>query len=405
MKYKSFKTEISLNRTQVEYIEKCFDICINAYNEYLKANDRSKEIKKVVVTANDFYNGIKTGRFMFKGSADFLKAKYRTAGLTTIKNGELFVNRYVYGSMNWPNTKKAQSKHISLHFKPGKYEGEYIKVERHRIHIPYLDWVRIKEKGYLPYKQGHNIISGKIKKEAGRYYVIILVAIKEESSFYRAIVPENAYGIGIDLNITNFATLSDGTVFDNINKAENVLKLKKKLKKEQKDYYRLTRIYRKLPDEEKAKLEFKNMKKRAHKIDVLHKRIKDIKDDYERKCVKAIIDKKPDFVVMEDLKVKEMTNDRRFSKYIADSSFYSFRLRLYIKCLENGIEFRLADKRFPSSHICHDCGAYFTNLTIDDRVFYCPGCGVEIQRDFNASLNLRDTTKYTFWNPSRSDDI
>ena len=103
---------------------------------------------------------------------------------------------------------------------------------------------------------------------------------------------------------------------------------------------------------------------------------------------------KPAYITIEDLNVSGMMKNRHLSKAIASQKFYEFRVKLKVKCEIYGIELRIADRFYPSSKICHNCSNIKKDLKLSDRVYKCPICGEIIDRNLNASLNLRDTKSY-----------
>ena len=118
-----------------------------------------------------------------------------------------------------------------------------------------------------------------------------------------------------------------------------------------------------------------------------------IRTDHINKCVNEIVKTKPSYITIEDLNVSGMMKNRHLSKAAASQKFYEFRTKLKAKCDDNGIELRIADKWYPSSKMCHSCGCIRKDLKLSDRIFKCD-CGYTADRDFNASLNLRDAKTY-----------
>ena len=114
-------------------------------------------------------------------------------------------------------------------------------------------------------------------------------------------------------------------------------------------------------------------------------------------CIKEIVDLHPEFIAVEDLSVMSMVSDKRFAKFVSEEMFYEFRLGLFRKCKEEGIEFRVINKWIPSSKMCHECGFVRKKLSPDEREYVCPSCGVVVNRDYNASLNIRDALNYEVW--------
>lgn len=103
---------------------------------------------------------------------------------------------------------------------------------------------------------------------------------------------------------------------------------------------------------------------------------------------------KPSYITIEDLNVSGMMKNKHLSKAIASQKFYEFRTKLIAKSKELGIEVRLVDRFYPSSKLCHNCGNIKKNLKLSDREYTCK-CGYKVDRDYNASLNLRDAEVYT----------
>ena len=102
---------------------------------------------------------------------------------------------------------------------------------------------------------------------------------------------------------------------------------------------------------------------------------------------------KPSYIAIEDLNVKGMMKNKHLSNAVASQKFYEFRMKLEVKCKELGIELRIIDRWYPSSKLCHECGSIKKDLKLSDRKYNCE-CGYHVDRDFNASLNLRDALTY-----------
>ena len=110
-------------------------------------------------------------------------------------------------------------------------------------------------------------------------------------------------------------------------------------------------------------------------------------------CVNEIVKTKPSYITIEDLNVSGMMKNRHLSKAVASQKFYEFGTKLETKCKENGIELRVADRWYPSSKLCHECGCIKKDLKLSDREYICD-CGYHTDRDYNAALNLRDAKTY-----------
>lgn len=194
-------------------------------------------------------------------------------------------------------------------------------------------------------------------------------------------------GIGIDLGLKDFAIVSDGKTYKNINKSAKIKKLEKKLRREQRC---LSRKYENLKKGESTQ---KNIQKQKLKVQKLHHRINNVRTDYINKSIAEIVKTKPSYITIEDLNVSGMIKNRHLSKAVASQKFYEFRTKLKAKCDQNGIELRVVGRWFPSSKICHCCGAIKKDLKLSDRIYRC-NCGYTSDRDLNAALNLRDALTY-----------
>ena len=244
-------------------------------------------------------------------------------------------------------------------------------VERHRIKIPTLKWVRLKEKAYIPVNA--KVVSGVITKDAGRYYVSVIIDID-----YKSKNDNTGSGMGVDLGIKEFAVCSNGFIYKSINKTHKIKKLEKQLKQKQRQ------LSRKLLKHKKGE-STKNIDKQQLKVQKLHQTLRNKRHDYINKIINDIIKRKPSFITIEN---------KHLSNAIAKQCFYLFRQKLYDKCKVSGIELRIADRFYPSSKSCCKCGLINKNLKLKDRLFSC-SCGLHIDRDLNASINLMNTVSYT----------
>lgn len=131
-----------------------------------------------------------------------------------------------------------------------------------------------------------------------------------------------------------------------------------------------------------------NIKKLEHKIKLIHRRIKNIRENYIHQITSHLVKTKPSRIVIEDLNIKGMLKNKHLSKATAEQSFYRFISVLGYKCDWNNIKFIKADRFYPSSKLCSCCGNIKKDLKLKDRTYKCSSCGFIIDRDFNASLNL-----------------
>ena len=390
---KAFKTEIYPTQSQKQKINQSISICRWLYNSYLAKNKELYELyknnkidkKDAFMSANNFdkyiNNEVKTLE-----EYSWINSCGSKARKKAICNAETSYKRFFKGQSKFPRFKKKNKSDIKLYF-PKNNKTDW-KVERHRINIPTLKWIRLKEKGYIP--TNARVISGTISRKADRYYVSVICEIDWN-------VPSGEYkeGLGIDLGIKDLAICSDKTTYKNINKTQKVKKLENKLKREQK---RLSRKYESLKirnKKEKGGIATRqNIQKQVVKVQRLYQKLSNIRTDYTNKTVSNIVKQKPSYITIEDLNVKGMMKNRHLSKSVAQQKFYEFKTKLEYKCNLFGVELRIVDRFYPSSKLCHRCGSIKKDLKLKDRVYKCNECGYTEDRDLNASFNLRDAEIY-----------
>ena len=386
---KSYKTEIYPTLEQKTQINKTIGTCRWVYNFYLAHNKEQYEAGNKFVSGMGFSKWLNKEFLPSNPEFNWVKEVSSKSVKQSIMNAERAYKRFFKGLARFPRFKKKNRSDVKMYFV--KTDATVVIVcERHRIKIPTLGWVRLKEKGYLPTTKKSAIKSGTVSVRAGRYYVSVLV---EEPETETPIL--NDFGIGIDLGIKDFAIVSDGTLFPNINKTETIRKLEKQLKREQRCLSRKHEDYKKHNNKKrKGEAIRQNIQKQTLKVQRLHQRLENARTDYINKCISEIVKTKPSYVVLEDLNVSGMMKNRHLSKAIANQKFREFRVKLEIKCKAMGIEFRIVDRFYPSSKLCHECGTIKSDLKLSDRTYSCE-CGYENDRDLNASLNLRDAKTYT----------
>ena len=191
-------------------------------------------------------------------------------------------------------------------------------------------------------------------------------------------------GIGIDVGIKDLAICSDTNVYSNINKTAKVRKLKKKKRRLQR---RVSKKYLKNKKGE-CYCKTRNIVKSEIKLLKLNHRLTNIRHHYLHSVTSEIISRKPKFIVLEDLNVKGMMKNRHLSRAVQEQCFYEFYRQIEYKCRWHNIEFVTADRYYPSSKLCSCCGYVKKDLKLSDRIYHCSVCGLVIDRDFQASVNL-----------------
>ena len=381
---KSYKTEINPTQEQIQIINRTIGVCRYVYNFYLAHNKEIYEKDNKFISGMDFSKWLNNEFIPNNPEYVWIKEVSSKSVKQSIMNADKAYKNFFKGLSKFPKFKKKGKSNVKMYFV--KTDAKVIiPCERHRIKIPTLGWVRLKEKGYIP--TNSVIKSGTISSKAGRYYISVLVDEQEKSQ-----VELDNFGLGIDLGIKEFAVTSNGIRKQNINKTKNIKQLEKKLKREQRC---LSRKYEdlKIRSKKKGEATRQNIQKQKLIVQKLHQKIENIRTDYINKCVNEIVKIKPSYITIEDLNISGMMKNRHLSKAVATQKFYEFRVKLEVKCKELGIELRIVDRFYPSSKLCHECGCIKSDLKLSDREYICE-CGYHADRDYNASLNLRDAKTY-----------
>ena len=379
---KSFKTEINPTEEQKARIRRTIGICRYVYNFYLGHNKALHDNGEKFMTGKSFSLWLNNEYIPNNPDKTWIREVYSKAVKKSIEDGCTAFTRFFKHQSDFPKFKKKGKSDVKMYFVRNNLKD--CQCERHRLKIPTLGWVRIKEKGYIPTtKDGYMIRSGTVSVKAGRFYVSVLVEIPDVN-----IGNNSNEGIGIDLGLKDLAIVSNGKTYRNINKSAGLKKLEKQLIREQRS---LSRKYENLKKGESTQRA--NIRKQKLKVQKLHHKMDNIRTDHINKTIAEIVKTKPSYITIEDLNVKGMMKNRCLSKAVASQKFYEFRTRLKAKCDENGIELRVADRFYPSSKTCHHCGSVRKNLKLSDRIYRCE-CGYVADRDLNAALNLKDTKTY-----------
>ena len=241
------------------------------------------------------------------------------------------------------------------------------------VNIEKIGWIKTNEQLPIGVKYSNPRISYDNK------YWYISVGIEQEENQEEL----TDISLGIDLGLKDLAICSDGTVYKNINKTYMVRKIEKRLKRLQKQ------VSRKYEKNKKGKeyVKTKNIIKLEKQIQQVHRRLANIRNNYLHQTTTNIVKTKPYRVVIEDLAVSDMMKNKHLSDAIRKQGFSEFRRQLEYKCNFRGIKLVVADRFYPSSKSCSQCGKIKKDLKLKDRVYKC-SCGLNIDRDLNASINL-----------------
>ena len=383
MYYKALKIEIKLTEEQKIQVNKTIGTERFIYNEYIKYNQEQYKSNNKFVSAFDFSKYINNVYLPNNPDKKWIKDVSSKSVKQAMIYGEKAFKNFFKGLSAFPVFKKKGKNELGAYFvKNNKTDFEFY---RHKIKIPTLKFVRVKEYGYIP--KNAIIKSGTITKIADRYFLSLIMEVEDTVKATNTI----SEGLGVDLGIKDTAICSNGKVFKNINKTRKVKKLKKKLKREQRKMSRSVEYSK----SKKIKLkECKNFNKKKLKVQKLFYRLNCIRDDYNNKIVDEITRDKLKYITIEDLKVSNMMKNKHLSKAIQEQNFYAIRTKLINKCKERNIELRLVDTFYPSSKICSYCGSIKKDLKLSNRIYKCCNCGLEMDRDYNASINLEKAKVY-----------
>jgi putative transposase len=238
------------------------------------------------------------------------------------------------------------------------------------------NWIKLAEKNRVPLDVKYS--NPRVTFDGIHWFISVGVECEDTR-----VTDIKADGIGIDMGIKDLSICSDGNTYKNINKSHNIKKLKKKQRRLQRQ------VSKKYLNNKKGESYCKtsNIIKSEKQLLKLNHRLANIRHNYLHQTTSEIVSRKPKFIVLEDLNVKGMMKNKHLAKAVQEQCFYEFYRQLQYKSNWAGIEFITADKWFPSSKLCSECGNIKKDLKLSDRIYICE-CGNEIDRDYNASVNL-----------------
>lgn len=299
-----------------------------------------------------------------------------------VKDAEKALKDYMSGLRGKPRLKSKHKSSLSFYVnyeslkrKPNGFHGEKIGFVKTSKSLPKL-------------KDGEKYSNPRITYDGKYWYLSIGYEIQEIDC---NLTNES---LGIDLGIKDLAICSDGTVYKNINKTKKIRRLKKKLLREQRKLSRMIEhnikghISNRKPIFERPLIECKNYQKQKRKIQLLYRKITNIRNNYIHQTTTTIVKKFPQRIVMENLNVKGMMKNKHLAEKIAEQKFYEFKRQIKYKAEIRGIQVIEVPTFYPSSKTCSCCGHIKKDLKLSDRIYICPVCNLKIDRDFNASLNL-----------------
>ena len=290
--------------------------------------------------------------------------------------------RFFNGQCRYPKFKSKKHSILSFYQDNGKiqFTNTHVKIERFSMskkqNKQKLNWIKLCEKGRIP--TNCKYMNPRFTYDGLYWYVSVGIEVDENN-----ILPSNE-SIGIDLGIKDLAICSDKNVYQNINKTQRIKKLEKRKRRLQRS------ISRKYEKNKKGVSYCKtsNIIKREKELLKVTKRLTNIRHNHIHQTTSEIVKRKPSFICIEDLNVSGMMKNRHLSKTIQEQGFYEFWRQIEYKAIWHNIPVIVADRFFPSSKLCSCCGNIKKDLKLSDRIYKCE-CGNIIDRDFQASLNLK----------------
>lgn len=290
--------------------------------------------------------------------------------------------RFFKGQCKHPRFKS--KKHSALSFYQDnikiQFTNTHVKIEKFSMsrkrNKQKLNWIKLCEKGRIPTNCKYT--NPRFTYDGLYWYVSVGIEVDDNTA-----LPSNE-GVGIDLGLKDLAICSDGNTYKNINKTQKIKKLEKRKRRLQRS---ISRRYEK----NKKGVNYcktSNIIKGEKELLKLVKRLTNIRHNYLHQITSEIVKRKPSFICMEDLNVSGMMKNKHLSKAVQQQGFYEFRRQIKYKSEWNNIQVIIADRFFPSSKLCSCCGNIKKNLKLSDRIYKCE-CGNIIDRDFQASLNLK----------------
>ena len=404
---KTVKLRIYPNKSQINTINNTLGCCRYIYNKYIESNINAYKTSNKFISGYDFSKYI---NWLKKNDSDYkwIKKYSSKAIKDTIMNAEKSYKKFFKNKKGFPKFKSRKRIHKESYY----FVKEPIRYITHNIiKIPILGRIRITQNYDLPNIE--DVTSGRVIREYNKYYIMLIYEYNNE---YLSLTNNS---LGIDLGLKNYCTIANssydiGTKFirhfkdnskykkinDKIIKLQQIISHKVEI-----NYYRLLNRWLDNNPTKELSETYKNImkgesynssqiRKLFKKIRILKSKLSNIRYDFINKTVHMLTAiTKPKCITVEDLNIMDMikhngTKNTKLHKAIQESSFYLFKTRLITKCLEYGIKFRMVSQWYPSTKKCFICNHKFKDITLSDRVLYCPNCGLEIDRDINASYNM-----------------
>ena len=372
---KSYKVRLEPNNKQHARMLQFAGAARYAYNWALAQEKEAYEL------GNGFIGDNELRKLFTKHKADnaWLYTISNAVTAQAIKDAVIAYSNFFKGRAKLPRFKTKKKSRPAFYQNCFKIKATktHIKLEKisnsRRLNKQKLNWIKLSEKSRIPIAETY--LNPRISFDGIHWYVSVGVEVAGKSI--------NA-GVGIDLGIKDLAVCSDGHTYSNINKTGKVKRLEKAKRRKQRQ---ISRKYE-LNKQGNKYVKTKNIAKAEVSLLKLTHNLTNIRKNYIHQVTTEIVKREPSFIVLEDLNVTGMMNNKHLSKAIQQQNLVEFVNTLTYKAEQNNIEIVYADRFYPSSKTCSNCGTVKQDLKLKDRVFKCNSCELEIDRDYNASLNL-----------------
>ncbi|WP_062323343.1 RNA-guided endonuclease TnpB family protein [Halolactibacillus sp. JCM 19043] len=367
---KAYKIKLNPNNKQRTQLEHSAGVARWAYNWALEQKKKHYEETGKTISQGDLRKHLTK----LKQTDDYQWLFQFSNNITkqAIKDSDEAFKRFFKGQAKYPRFKSKRKSKWSFY-----NDNHKVKLSDTHIRLEKIGWVRFAETGFL--SNEFRPLAYRISRYGLHWYVSITVE-RPDSSDYSTPVNEP---IGIDLGIKTLATVSHGKIYTNINKKNQVRKIEKRLRRLQRQ---VSRKYE-MNKEERRYRKTCNIIKIENEMTRLRTRLNHIRTDYIHKMTSEIVRTKPSHIVIEDLNVRGMMKNKHLSDHVSKCHFYEIRKQLTYKTEQLGISLVVADRWYPSSKTCCECGVIDKTLKLSDRKMKCK-CGSRIDRDLNASINL-----------------
>jgi len=369
---KSFKVRLEPNNKQNSLLFGCAGTGRWAYNFALaKIQEHYKETGKFLKDGE-----IRKQITQLKKTDEFKWLnKYSASTISQhVKDADNAYKKFFKGLSNFPKFKSKKKSKPSFY---SRYDR--ISFTLTHVQLEKIGKIKLSEYNRIPIGKTIKYMNPRVTFDGLNWYLSI--AVELENNINPILINEK---LGIDVGVKDLAIVSNGNVYKNINKSKTIKKLEKKLKRLQR---KVSKKYL-MNKQDKKFIKTNNIKKLEFEIQKVYKRLSNIRTDYIQKVSTEIVKFKPSRIVMETLNIKDMMKNRHLSKAIQQQKLYEFKILLKYKSIRDGIEFIEADRWYPSSKTCSECGYKKLKLSLGEREFICESCGCIIDRDLNAAVNL-----------------